>query len=81
MPVETIRFRMEQAGLKQKDLVPFVGTKSKVSEVLSGKRPFSINMIRRLHEGLDIPFDILMKDSQPIRMVAEDAVEYKTREK
>ncbi len=60
-PIEAIKFRMDQMGLSAKDLVPFIGNKSKVSEILSGKRTLSLNMIRRLSEGLDIPLEILIK--------------------
>jgi HTH-type transcriptional regulator/antitoxin HigA len=59
-PVEAIRFRMEQAGLRQKDLVPFIGAPSRVSEVLSGSRPLTVEMIRRLYEGLGIPLRSLV---------------------
>jgi len=59
-PAEAIRFRMDQAGLRQKDLVPFIGTASRVSEVLKGKRPLTVDMIRRLHEGLGIPLRSLL---------------------
>jgi HTH-type transcriptional regulator / antitoxin HigA len=48
-PVEAIKFRMEQLGLRQKDLIPFIGSRSKVSEVLSRQRPLSIAMIRKLN--------------------------------
>jgi len=61
-PIEAIKFRMEQAGLKQKDLIPFIGSRSKVSEILSHQRPLSITMIRKLHEGLGIPADVLLKE-------------------
>jgi HTH-type transcriptional regulator/antitoxin HigA len=54
-PIEAIKFRMEQAGLTPRDLIPYLGSPSKVSEVMSRKRPLSIAMMRRLHEGLDIP--------------------------
>lgn len=60
-PIEAIKFRMDQMGFSAKDLVPFIGNKSKVSEILSGKRTLSLNMIRRLAEGLDIPLEILIK--------------------
>lgn len=60
-PLEAIRFRMEQAGLKQKDLIPFIGTKSRVSEVLAGKRPLTLAMARELHKGLGIPAEILLE--------------------
>lgn len=61
-PVESILFRMDQMQLSRKDLVPYIGSLSKVSEVLSRKRPLSLSMIRRLHRGLDIPADILIED-------------------
>ncbi|HNS81778.1 MAG TPA: ImmA/IrrE family metallo-endopeptidase [Kiritimatiellia bacterium] len=61
-PVEAIRFRMEQQGLKNTDLVPFIGSKSKVSEVLHGKRPLSLAMIRKLHHGLGIPAAVLLRE-------------------
>lgn len=59
-PLEAIRFRMEQQGLKRKDLVPFIGSESKVSEILSGSRGLSLNMIRNLSEGLAIPAGVLL---------------------
>ncbi|OQA64348.1 MAG: Antitoxin HigA [Spirochaetes bacterium ADurb.Bin269] len=61
-PIGAIRFRMEQLGLQQVDLVPFIGSRSKVSEVLSGKRPLSIAMIRKLNTGLGIPAEVLLGD-------------------
>ncbi len=61
-PVAAIRFRMEQQGLKQKDLIPFFGSRSKVSEVLSGRRPLSLAMIRKLHAGLGIPAEVLLQE-------------------
>jgi HTH-type transcriptional regulator/antitoxin HigA len=59
-PITAIRFRMEQAGLRQVDLVPYIGSRSRVSEVLNGKRKLSLSMIRRLHEGLGIPAEVLL---------------------
>jgi HTH-type transcriptional regulator/antitoxin HigA len=67
-PRDAIIFRMAEQGLKQKDLVPFIGSKGKVSEVLSGTRPLSIRMIRALSDGLGIPAKVLVaepKDSAP----------------
>jgi HTH-type transcriptional regulator/antitoxin HigA len=61
-PIEAIRFRMEQAGLQQQDLVPYVGSRSKVSEILSRKRPLSLRMIRALHRGLGIPAEVLLQE-------------------
>lgn len=63
-PVEAILFRMEEQGLMQKDLVPYMGSKSKVSEVLSGKRSLTIQMIRELHAGLDIPLEVLLQEQK-----------------
>jgi len=62
-PAEAIRFRMEQAGLKQQDLVPFIGSKSRVSEVLSGKRDLTLAMVRKLHDGLGIPLESLVQEA------------------
>lgn len=65
-PIEAVKFRMDQQGLVQKDLVSYIGSKSKVSEVLNGKRALSLNMIRKLHEGLGIPYEVLMQNQIPI---------------
>ncbi|MGD0236486.1 MAG: ImmA/IrrE family metallo-endopeptidase [Syntrophorhabdales bacterium] len=64
-PFEAIKFRMEEQGLRQRDLIPFIGSKSKVSEVLTGKRPLTVPMIRALREGLGIPADVLLQEPQP----------------
>ncbi len=64
-PVEAIRFRMEQQGLKAKDLIPHLGSASKVSEVLSGRRRLSLAMIRNLIDGLGLPPQVLLQDSSP----------------
>ena len=61
-PIEAIKFRMEQEGLKQKDLVDIVGSKSKVSEILDKKRRLTLEMIRNLHEQLHIPIESLFLD-------------------
>jgi HTH-type transcriptional regulator/antitoxin HigA len=63
-PIEAIKFRIEQAGLKAKDLIPIMGSRGKVSEVLSGKRPLSLAIIRALNEQLGIPADILLRQPQ-----------------
>lgn len=63
-PVEAIQFRMEQLDLKPSDLEPFIGGKSKVSEVLSGKRSLSLSMIRSLEKGLGIPAKVLIQDAE-----------------
>lgn len=60
-PIEAIKFRMEQQNLSQRDLVPFIGSRSKVSEVLSGRRPLTLSMMRALHSGLGIPAKVLLQ--------------------
>lgn len=60
-PIAAIRFRMEQQGLSRKDLEPLIGSRARVSEVLSGKRELSIDMIRRLHATLGIPAEVLIR--------------------
>lgn len=59
-PVEAIKFRMEQSGLSVKDLEPIIGKSNRVYEVLNRKRPLTLAMIRRLHEGLGIPAEVLI---------------------
>lgn len=61
-PIDAISFRMEQMGLKQKDLVPYIGSAGKVSEVLSGKRSLTTDMIRALHARLEIPLHSLVME-------------------
>jgi len=59
-PVSAIKFRMEQGDLQQKDLIPYLGSASRVSEVLAGKRSLTVSMIRDLHKGLGIPLSSLV---------------------
>lgn len=61
-PIEAIKFRMEQMGLKQKDLAEVVGFKSRVSEILNKKRKLTLEMIRNLHLKLHIPTEVLVQD-------------------
>ena len=65
-PIEAIKFRMEQAGMTVKDLVPYIGPLNRVYEVLSYKRSLSLSMIRRLSEGLHIPAEVLIRESVAI---------------
>lgn len=60
-PVEAIKFRMEQLGYTQSDLAKVVGLKSRASEILNRKRKLSLDMIRQLHEKLNIPTDVLIQ--------------------
>ncbi|WP_367849579.1 type II toxin-antitoxin system HigA family antitoxin [Rhodoferax sp. WC2427] len=62
-PLEAIKFRMEQQGLKPKDLGPMIGQINRVYEVLAGKRQLTLPMIRRLHQGLGIPAEVLIAES------------------
>jgi len=61
-PIEAIKFRMEQEGLMQKDLVAIFGNKSRVSEVLNKKRKLTLDMIRNLNKNLNIPFENLLSE-------------------
>ena len=61
-PIEAIKFRMEQLGMKQKDLVKVVGFKSRVSEILNRKRKLTIEMIRNLSQQLNIPSEVLIQN-------------------
>ena len=61
-PLSAIRFRMEEQGLRQKDLAPILGGKNRVSEVLSGKRALTLGMVRSLSESLHIPVELLVRE-------------------
>ena len=66
-PIEAIKLRMEQMNLKQKDLVPYIGNKSKVSEVLNRKVGLSLSMIYNLAKGLHLPLEILVQPAEKMR--------------
>ncbi|TAF28351.1 MAG: helix-turn-helix domain-containing protein [Runella slithyformis] len=55
-----LRYKMEKNNLKQKDLIPYIGDKTKVSKVLSGKQELTLSMIQRLSRGLNIPVNLLV---------------------
>ena len=61
-PVAVLEFRIEQGGLSPRDLIPFIGSRAKVSEVLAGKRSITMPMARALHEHLGIPADVLLRE-------------------
>ena len=61
-PISAIKFRMDQANLNPRDLVPFIGSRARVSEVLSGKRAITMSMARALHQHLGIPADVLLQE-------------------
>lgn len=61
-PVSAIKFRMDQQGLTERDLVPLIGSHSRVSEVLSGKQHLTLSMARALHQNLGIPAEVLLQE-------------------
>lgn len=74
-PIEAIKFRMDQMGLRNKDLTPYIGSASKVSEVLNGKRTLSLPMIRKLHEGLGISLETLIQDPS-LKKIEQSDIEW-----
>jgi HTH-type transcriptional regulator/antitoxin HigA len=66
-PIEAIRFRLEQQGLDHRALIGVIGGRSRVYEVMKGKRALSLAMIRRLHERFGIPAEVLIRPSPPPR--------------
>ena len=60
-PIEAIKFRMEQQGLSRKDLEAYLGRRQRVADVMNRKRPLSLDMIRKLNEGLGIPAEVLIR--------------------
>jgi HTH-type transcriptional regulator / antitoxin HigA len=60
-PIDAVLFRLDQRGLSRKDLEPYIGSRARVSEILGGKRSLTLAMIRRLHEGLGIPAEVLIR--------------------
>ena len=61
-PIEAVKFRMEQLGIKQKDLAEVLGFKSRVSEIMNKKRKLTLEMIRKLHTSLNIPTNVLIQE-------------------
>ncbi len=60
-PIDMILFMMDVNGLKQKDMLPYFGTRARASEILNRRRPLTLEMIRKLADGLKIPVDLLVK--------------------
>jgi HTH-type transcriptional regulator/antitoxin HigA len=63
-PAALIRYAMDQHGLRPKDMAPVLGTRRRVSEILSGKRPLTLVMIRRLHARLGLPVELLIAEEK-----------------
>ena len=59
-PIDAIKFRMEQMGMKKEDMVKYLGSQSRVSEILNRKRKLTLKMVKALYKGLKIPADILL---------------------
>lgn len=70
-PIEAIKYLMEAKGLDRKDLTPILGSRQRVHEILERKRPLSMQHIRKLHDSLGIPAEILIK---PYPLVKENAL-------
>jgi HTH-type transcriptional regulator/antitoxin HigA len=68
-PIEAIKFRLEQKGKDSRALIGVIGQRTRVYEVLQGKRPLSLNMIRNLHEKFDIPAEVLIQSARRGRKV------------
>ena len=66
-PVEAIKFQMDQKGLTPKDLEPMIGRRNRVYEILNHKRPLTLKMIWKLHRGLDIPAESLIRQPDELR--------------
>ncbi|WGL28444.1 ImmA/IrrE family metallo-endopeptidase [Pectobacterium brasiliense] len=75
-PIDAILFRMNEKGLKQVDLVPYLGTRSRVSEILSRKRPLTVSMIKSLSIGLGISTETLVGVNATNEQVSEDGVDW-----
>ena len=77
-PVEALVFRMQEQGLKQKDIADIIGGKNRASEVLSRKRPLTLAMIRALHEKLGIPSELLIREPAAEYRVSKGARKART---
>ncbi len=75
-PIAAIKFRMEQSNIKQKDLIPFIGSRGKVSDILNGKRQLSLSMIKALHTNLNIPLEALMNSDKISNSEQDDDIEW-----
>ena len=69
-PIEAILYHMESRGLSRSDLEPFIGSRARVSEILNRRRPLTMEMIRRLHEGLGISAEVLIQPYKTLKDAA-----------
>ena len=75
-PIEAIKFRMEQKRLTQRDLIPFIGSRSKVSEVLNRKRPLTLKMMRAINKNLGIPAEVLLQEQGGALLSAHNEIDW-----
>jgi len=75
-PIEAIKFRMDQMNLKQTDIAPLFGGKTRVSEILNGRRPLTLKMVALLNRYLGIPIESLIKGSKQFELAPEKEVEF-----
>jgi HTH-type transcriptional regulator/antitoxin HigA len=80
-PIDAIRIRMEQKQLRQRDLEPMIGSRGRVSEVLSRRRALTLPMIRRLSKGLDLGADVLIQEIRPAARRKTSPVKRASRER
>ena len=69
-PIEAILYHMESRGLSRSDLEPFIGSRARVSEILNRRRPLTMEMVRRLHEGLGISAEVLIQPYKTLKDAA-----------
>ncbi len=69
-PIEAILYHMESRGLSRRDLEPFLGSRARVSEVLNRRRPLTMEMIRKLHDGLGISAELLIQPYRTLKSAA-----------
>ena len=73
-PVEALLYHLESRGLTRRDLEPYIGSRARVAEVLNRRRGLTIGMIRRLHQGLDIPAEVLIQPYSLTRQAAQQSI-------
>ncbi len=69
-PIEAIKYHMDSRGLSRGDLEPYIGSRARIAEILNRKRPLSLDMIRRLHDGLGIAAEVLIQPYPLVRSAA-----------
>lgn len=80
-PVDAILFRMQEQGLRQKDLAPILGGKNRASEILSRKRPLTLAMVQALSDRLHIPAKVLIREPEPAQKMVRSSRGSSSRKK